>query len=151
MGLRINTNVAALSAARTLRNSTQDLNLSLQRLSTGLRINSAKDDAAGLAISESFRTVIRGSYVAQRNSQDGVSLLQTAEGALQETTNMLQRIRELAVQAANGTQSTTNRESLDAEVSQLLAQIDDIAWGHRIQRDVGIERTAHGHAPKRHP
>jgi len=128
VGLRINTNVAALNAARNLRGSTLALNRTLERLSTGLRINRAADDAAGLAISESFRTVIRGSLVAQRNSQDGISLLQTAEGALAETTNMLQRIRELAVQAANGTQSDNNRASLDAEVQQLLAQIDDIAW-----------------------
>lgn len=128
MGLRINTNVAAINATRTLRRNTLDLNTSLERLSSGLRINRAKDDAAGLAISESFRTIIRGTVVAQRNSQDGISLLQTAEGALQETTNMLQRMRELAVQAANGTQSDENRLALDAEVKQLLAQIDDIAW-----------------------
>ncbi|MCL4219234.1 MAG: flagellin FliC [Candidatus Hydrogenedentes bacterium] len=128
MGLRINTNVAALNAARILRGSTVQLNRSLEKLATGLRINRAADDAAGLAISESFQTIIRGSAVAQRNSQDGISLVQTAEGALSETTNMLQRIRELAVQAANGTQSTSNRAALDAEVQQLLAQIDDIAF-----------------------
>lgn len=128
MGLRINTNVAALNAARILRGSTLDLNRSLERLATGLRINRAADDAAGLAISEAFRTVIRGSLVCQRNSQDGISLLQTAEGALQETTNMIQRIRELAVQAANGTQSLENRIALNAEVMQLIEQIDDIAW-----------------------
>ena len=128
MGLRINTNIAALNASRILRRSTNSLNRSLERLASGLRINRAADDAAGLAISESFRTVIRGSLVAQRNSQDGISLLQTAEGALNETTAMLQRIRELAVQAANGTQSTENREALDLEVEQLLAQIDDVAF-----------------------
>jgi len=127
MGLRINTNVAALNAARTLNRSTQALNTSLQRLSSGLRINSAKDDAAGLSIAEGFRSVVKGAQVAQRNSQDGVSLVQTAEGALSETTNILQRIRELAVQSSNGTQSTQNRQSLDEEVVQLLAQIDDIA------------------------
>lgn len=128
MGLRINTNVAALNAARILRNSTSELNNVLERLASGLRINRGADDAAGLAISEGFRTVIRGSLVAQRNSQDGISLIQTAEGALHETTNILQRIRELAVQAANGTQSDYNRAALDAEVQQLLAQVDDIAW-----------------------
>ncbi|MBI2433520.1 MAG: flagellin FliC [Candidatus Hydrogenedentes bacterium] len=127
MGLRINTNVAALNTARTLRSSTADLNQSLERLSSGLRINRAADDAAGLAIAEGFRSQVRGSQVAQRNSQDGVSLVQTAEGALSETTNILQRVRELAVQAANGTQSTTNRASINTEVQQLLAQIDDIA------------------------
>lgn len=128
MGLRINTNVAALNATRVLRQSTLSLNKSLERLSSGLRINRAADDAAGLAISESFRTLIRGSAVAQRNSQDGISLIQTAEGALEVTTNMLQRMRELAVQAANGVNSNDNRLALDREVQQLLAQVDDIAF-----------------------
>ena len=127
MGLRINSNIAALNAARTLQRSTSSLNTSLQRLSSGLRINSAKDDAAGLAIAEGFRSVVNGAAVAQRNAQDGVSLVQTAEGALSETTNILQRMRELAVQSANGTQSTSNRQSLDNEVQQLLSQIDSIA------------------------
>ena len=127
MGLRINTNVAALNTARTLQRSTLDLNKSLERLSSGLRINRAADDAAGLAIAEGFRSQVLGAKVAQRNSQDGISLVQTAEGALSETTNILQRIRELAVQAANGTQSTDNRLALNAEVQQLLSQIDDIA------------------------
>jgi flagellin len=127
MGLRINTNVAALNASRTLRRSTLDLNKTLERLASGLRINRAADDAAGLAIAEGFRSVIRGVAVAQRNSQDGISLVQTAEGALSETTNILQRIRELAVQSSNGTQSDNNRAALDAEVQQLLQQIDDIA------------------------
>ena len=127
MGLRINTNVPAINAGRTLRRSTLDLNKSLERLSSGLRINRAADDAAGLAIAEGFRSQVRGTQVSQRNAQDGVSLVQTAEGALSETTNILQRIRELAVQAANGTQSTTNRAALNTEVQQLLAQIDDIA------------------------
>jgi len=127
MGLRINTNVPALNAGRVLNRSTQALNKTLERLSSGLRINRAADDAAGLAIAEGFRSVVRGTQVAQRNSQDGISLVQTAEGALSETTNILQRVRELAVQAANGTQSTVNRAALDNEVTQLLAQIDDIA------------------------
>ena len=128
MGLRINTNVAALSAGRILNRSTQDLNTTLTRMASGLRINSARDDAAGLAIAEGFRSVVRGSAVSQRNAQDGVSMVQTAEGALGETTNILQRVRELAVQAANGTNSDTNRAALDNEVQQLLAQIDDIAF-----------------------
>ena len=127
MGLRINTNVSALNASRTLQRSSADLNRSLERLSSGLRINRASDDAAGLAIAEGFRAQVRGSQVAQRNAQDGVSLVQTAEGALSETTNILQRVRELAVQASNGTQSTANRAALNTEVQQLLAQIDDIA------------------------
>jgi len=127
MGLRINTNVPALNTARILKRSTQDLNKTLERLSSGLRINRAADDAAGLAIAEGFNSVVRGAQVAQRNSQDGISLVQTAEGALSETQSILQRIRELAVQAANGTQSTANRAALNNEVQQLLAQIDDIA------------------------
>ena len=127
MGLRINTNISALNAGRTLRRSTLDLNRSLERLSSGLRINRAADDAAGLAIAEGFRSVVLGSQVAQRNAQDGISMVQTAEGALSETTNALQRIRELAVQAATGTQSDGNRLALNDEVVQLLEQIDDIA------------------------
>jgi flagellin len=127
MGLRINTNIAAMNSQRVLRRNTLDLNKTLERLSSGLRINRAADDAAGLAIAESFRALVRGSNVAQRNSQDGISLVQTAEGALTESSNALQRIRELAVQAANGTYSFDNRAALDAEVRQLLNQIDDIA------------------------
>jgi len=127
MGLRINTNVAALNTSRILRRNTLDLNKSLERLSSGLRINRAADDAAGLAIAEGFRSQVRGSRVASRNAQDGVNLVQTAEGALTESSNILQRIRELAIQAANGTNSTENRLSLDLEVRQLLEQLDDIA------------------------
>lgn len=127
MGLRINTNVAALNTARILRRSTGTLNQSLERLSSGLRINRAADDAAGLAIAEGFNSVVRGTQVAQRNAQDGISLVQTAEGALEVTTNILQRIRELAVQSANGTNSSQNRIDLNAEVIQLIEQIDDIA------------------------
>lgn len=127
MGLRINTNVAAMGTARILRKNTLDLNKSLERLSSGLRVNRASDDAAGLAIAEGFNSLVRGARVAMRNSQDGISLVQTTEGALSEVTNMLQRVRELAVQSANGTNSTGNRASLDLEVQQLLEQIDDIA------------------------
>ena len=127
MGLRINTNIAAINAGRILRQSTQALNKSLERLSSGLRINRAADDAAGLAIADGLDSVVRGTQVAQRNAQDGISLVQTAEGALAETTNALQRIRELAIQAASGTQSDNNRAALNGEVLQLLGQIDDIA------------------------
>ena len=127
MGLRINTNVAALNTGRQLRVTTRRLNKSLERLSSGLRINRAADDAAGLAIAEAFRGRISGLQVAQRNSQDGISLVQTAEGALSESTNILQRMRELAVQAASGTISDGNRAALQAELSQLIEQVDDIA------------------------
>ena len=126
-GLIVNTNVPALNTARILRRSTLDLNKSLQRLSSGLRINRAADDAAGLAIAEGFRARVRGLQVAQRNAQDAISLVQTAEGALSETTNIVQRIRELAVQSANGTNSATNRADLQLEVTQLVAQINAIA------------------------
>jgi len=97
MGLRINTNIAALNSNRNLRTSSADLNRSLERLSSGLRINRARDDAAGLAVAEGFRVQVRGSQVSQRNAQEGINLVQTAEGGLSETTNILQRIRELAV------------------------------------------------------
>ena len=127
MGLRINTNIAALTTARILRRSTLELNKSLERLSSGLRINRAADDAAGLAIAEGFRSVVLGAQVSQRNAQDGINIVQTAEGALSTTTNILQRIRELAVQAATGTVSPLNRQALDTEVQELLDQIDDIA------------------------
>ncbi len=127
MGLRINTNIPALNTGRILSRSTKQLEQSLQRLSSGLRINRAADDAAGLAIAEAFRAQVKGTQTAQRNSQDGISLVQTAEGALSETTNILQRIRELAVQSANGTQSDNNRTAMEGEVQQLLAQINSIA------------------------
>ena len=125
--LVINTNVSSLNAQRNLTGSGLALATALQRLSSGLRINSAKDDAAGLAISERFTTAIRGSDVAERNASDGISLSQTAEGYLSEVANNLQRIRELAVQARNGTNSTTDRAALDNEVQQLKAEIDRVA------------------------
>lgn len=127
MGLRINTNVSAINTSRILRKNTLDLNKSLERLSSGLRINRAADDAAGLAIAEGFRAIVRGAIVSQRNAQDGISLVQTTEGAMMEASSILQRIRELAVQAANGTNSDLNREALDGEVAQLLSQIDSVA------------------------
>ena len=127
MALTINTNVAALNAQRNLGTSQVALNRSMQRLSSGLRINSAKDDAAGLAISDRMTSQIRGLNQAARNSMDGISLAQTAEGALQESTNILQRIREIAVQSANDTNSTADRNSLNDEVIQLKAELDRIA------------------------
>lgn len=127
MALGINTNVASLNAQNQLGKS-QGLNdQALQRLSSGLRINSAKDDAAGLAISTRFSSQISGLNVATRNANDGISLAQTAEGALNEITNNLQRIRELSVQSANSTNSTSDREALNAEVSQRIEEIDRIA------------------------
>jgi len=127
MALSVNTNIASLNAQRNLTESGSKLNISLERLSTGLRINSAKDDAAGLAISERFTTQIRGMNVAIRNSNDGISLAQTAEGALGGLTDSLQRIRELAVQSANATNSASDRQALQDEVSQLLLEIDRVA------------------------
>src|SRR6056297_2335458 len=127
MALTINTNVASLNAQRNLGASQADLNKSMQRLSSGLRINSAKDDAAGLAISDRMTAQIRGLNQASRNANDGISLAQTAEGALQESTNILQRMRELAVQSANDTNSASDRASLNDEVTQLKAELDRIA------------------------
>jgi len=123
----INSNISSLTAQRNLNTSQSALNTSLQRLSSGLRINSAKDDAAGLAISERFTTQIRGLNQASRNANDAISLSQTAEGALGEIGNNLQRIRELAVQSANATNSTSDRAALDLEVQQRLAEIDRIS------------------------
>ena len=127
MALTINTNVASLNAQRNLGKSQADLSRSMQRLSSGLRINSAKDDAAGLAISDRMTSQIRGLNQAARNANDGISMSQTAEGALQETTNILQRLRELAIQSANDTNSASDRASLQAEVNQLKQEITRIA------------------------
>jgi flagellin len=127
MGLSINTNVMSLNAQRNLGQSQNALSKSMQRLSSGLRINSAKDDAAGLAISDRMTSQIRGLNQAVRNSNDGISLAQTAEGALQETTNILQRMRELAVQSANDTNSASDRSSLQAEVNQLKQEMTRIS------------------------
>jgi flagellin len=123
----INTNTMSLNAQRNLSTSGSSLATTIQRLSSGLRINSAKDDAAGLAISERFGTQIRGTDVAIRNANDGISLAQVAEGALSEVGNNLQRIRELAVQASNATNSASDRKALQAEVTQLVSEIDRVA------------------------
>ena len=127
MAQTINTNVASLNAQRNLNRSQGLLNQSLERLSTGLRINSAKDDAAGLAISERFTTQIRGLNQAVRNASDGISLAQTTESALGELTNNLQRIRELAVQSVNATNSASDRAALNAEVLERINEVDRIA------------------------
>ncbi|WP_213604102.1 flagellin [Pseudoxanthomonas japonensis] len=123
----INTNTMSLNAQRNLSTSGASLATTIQRLSSGLRINSAKDDAAGLAISERFSTQIRGLDVAVRNANDGISLAQVAEGSLTEIGNNLQRIRELSVQSANATNSSSDRAALNAEVKQLSAEIDRVA------------------------
>ncbi|WP_303285386.1 flagellin [Marinobacter sp. SS8-8] len=123
----INTNIASLNAQRNLNTSQREADTTLQRLSSGLRINSAKDDAAGLAISERFTSQVKGLNQAIRNANDGISLSQVAEGALGESANALQRIRELAVQSANATNSGSDRKALQAEVSQLIEEIDRIA------------------------
>ena len=123
----INTNIASLNTQRNLGGSQAALNVSIQRLSTGLRVNSAKDDAAGLAIAERMSSQVRGLNVAARNANDGVSLAQTAEGALGKIGEMVQRMRELAVQSSNATNSSADRTALQSEVSQLKSEIDRIA------------------------
>ena len=127
MPLVVNSNIASLNAQRQLLQSGQDLDAASERLASGRRINSAADDAAGLAISNRQTSQIRGLDQAVRNANDGISLIQTAEGALDETTNILQRIRELAIQSSNGIYSDTDRATLDAEVQQLIGEIDRIA------------------------
>ena len=123
----INTNVASLNAQRNLTHSQTSLATSMQRLSSGLRVNSAKDDAAGLAIAERMNTQVRGLNVAIRNANDGISLAQTAEGALATVTDALQRMRELAVQSINGSNGAGDRANLDAEFQNLKAQVASIA------------------------
>ncbi|MFO1076112.1 MAG: flagellin [Planctomycetota bacterium] len=127
MGLRINTNIPALTAQRNLAAVTDRLAATMRRLSTGLRINSAADDPAGLAMSERLRAQVRSIDQARRNAQDGISLAQTGEGALNEVSSMLTRLRELAVQSANGTLSSQDRSTLQDEFSSLVSEIDRIA------------------------
>ena len=127
MSMSINTNAVSLNAQRNLTTSASSLATSMQRLSSGLRVNSAKDDAAGLAIADRMNAQIRGINVAIRNANDGISLAQTAEGALATVTDALQRMRELAVQAQNGSNGTGDRANLDAEYQQLSAEVTRIA------------------------
>ncbi|MEM6672737.1 MAG: flagellin [Planctomycetota bacterium] len=127
MGLRVNTNIASLTAQRNLNVATSRLQGNYARLASGLRIAVAADDAAGLAISERMRSQIRSYGVAGRNALDGISLAQTAEGALNEVSGILNRMRELAMQSANGTLSSSDRETLDAEFSQLKEEVDRIS------------------------
>jgi flagellin len=127
MGLRVNSNIASLNAQRSLSQTTDRLQANYRRLSTGLRISTASDDAAGLAISERFRGQIRSTGQAIRNAQDGISLTQTGEGALNEVSSILIRMRELSIQAANGTVSSADRSTLNEEFGDLIDEIDRIA------------------------
>ena len=127
MGLRINNNIASLNAQRNLSRSQESLGRTFERLSSGLRITRAADDAAGLAISERLRSRVRSLNQASRNAGDGVSLVQTAEGALDEVSNILVRLRELAVQSSNGTMSGEDKDTLDTEFQSLVGEIDRIA------------------------
>ena len=127
MGLTVNTNVASLNTQRNLSTSSKGLDVSLQRLSTGFRINSAKDDAAGLQISNRLSAQVSGLNVATRNANDGISLAQTAEGALQQSTNILQRMRDLSLQSANGSNGAGERKALNQEVTQLKNELDRIS------------------------
>jgi flagellin len=136
MGLRINQNIQAFNAYRNLTVSDGQLSKSLEKLSSGFRINRAADDAAGLVISENLRAQVGGLRVASRNAQDGVSVVQTAEGSLGEVHSMLQRMRDLALQAANGSTDATGRTAIDAEVDQLVAEIDRIAVSTRFGNNV---------------
>ena len=129
MPLTINTNIASLNAQRNLNASQGSLATSMQRLSSGLRVNSAKDDAAGLAIAERMNAQVRGMNVAVRNANDGISMSQTAEGALAQVSNSLQRMRELAVQSRNATNSSSDKDSLNKEFSQLQAEISRVLGG----------------------
>ena len=137
----INTNVMSLTAQRNLNQSQGALAVSMQRLSSGLRVNSAKDDAAGLAIAERMNTQVRGMNVAIRNANDGISLSQTAEGGLQEVSNMLQRMRELAVQSANGTNGTSDRIALNSEFTALDAEITRIAETTKFNDNTVLSNT----------
>lgn len=127
MAITVNTNVTALNAQRNLNKTNNALNVSIQRLSTGSRINSAKDDAAGLQISNRLTSQINGLDVAAKNANDGISIAQTAEGAMQESTNIMQTMREKALQSANGTNSAEDREAIQKEVSALSTELDRIA------------------------
>ncbi|RVT54313.1 flagellin N-terminal helical domain-containing protein [Rubrivivax albus] len=132
MPVVINTNIVALNAQRNLSGSQSSLMTSMQRLSSGLRVNSAKDDAAGLAIAERMNAQVRGMSVAVRNANDGISLAQTAEGALGKVGDTLQRMRELAVQARNASNSSSDRESLNKEYGELAKEIQRILGGTKF-------------------
>lgn len=146
MALTVNSNISSLNAQHSLLKSQGSLNTSMQRLSSGLRINSAKDDAAGLAISDRMTAQVKGMNQAARNANDGISLAQTAEGAMQETTNILQRMRELSVQAANDTNTADDRKSIGDELSDLQSELTRIADatefnGQKLINGSGTEMT----------
>ena len=138
----INTNISSLRAQNASRLATAMQNTAMERLSSGKRINSAKDDAAGLAIASSMTASVRGMSVAIRNANDGISLAQTAEGALGEAANMLQRIRELAVQASNGTYQTTDRDNLQTEVLALQSQISNVVTSTKFNGNTLFSATS---------
>ena len=155
MGLRVNSNIASLNAQRALAQVTERLQKNFRRLSTGLRISTAADDAAGLAISERFRAQIRSTQQAIRNAQDGISMTQTGEGALNEVSNIMIRLRELSIQAANGTVSGQDKDTLNQEFRDLINEVDRIArsttfngvqlldgTGSTVSLQVGIGTTA---------
>jgi len=144
MPLTINTNIASLNAQRNLNSSQGSLATSMQRLSSGLRVNSAKDDAAGLSIAERMNSQVRGMNVAVRNANDGISMSQTAEGALAQVSNSLQRMRELAVQARNASNSSSDKDSLNKEFAQLQAEIGRVLGGTTFngKHILGADATA---------
>jgi flagellin len=141
MGISLNTNLNALSVRRQMLRTEEGLSKTLQRLSSGLRINQAGDDAAGLGISEQLQSQIRGLNQASRNAQDGISLVQTAENALGEVQNILQRMRELAVEAANDTFTDTNRNNIQVEVNALIEEVDRIAQTTQFNTKVLLDGT----------
>jgi len=145
MALTVNTNIASLNTQRNLNTSGKALDTSLQRLSTGSRINSAKDDAAGLQISNRLSSQINGLNVAVKNSNDGISMSQTAEGALQQSTSILQRMRDLALQSANGSNSDDERTALNSEVTELKKELNRISntttFGGKKLLDGSFETT----------
>ena len=138
----INTNLSALKSANASRSADKALGQAMERLSTGKRINSAKDDAAGLAIATTMTSQVRGMNQAIRNANDGIALAQTAEGALGEVSNMLQRVRELAIQSKSGTYSTDDRTNLQAEVTQLTSQIDKVLTDTKFNGVTLFSKTA---------
>jgi len=145
MPMTINTNMQSLNAQRNLATSQSSLSLSMQRLSSGLRVNSAKDDAAGLAIAERMNSQVRGMNVAIRNANDGISMSQTVEGALGKVTDSLQRMRELSVQAANATNSDADKDSLDKEFGELSKEIQRVLGGTTFngKHVLGTEAATH--------
>jgi flagellin len=149
MAQTINTNLVSLNAQRNLSASQSSLATSMQRLSSGLRINGAKDDAAGLAIAERMNTQVRGMSVATRNANDAISLAQTAEGALGKVGDIFQRMRELAVQAANGTNSEADRLSLNEEFAQLAQEATRTLGGTQFNGQNVLATTAVHHVPDR--